>query len=99
MDVRVGMNKHQRIDTFKLWWCRRALKVLWAARRSNQSILKESSPEYSLEGLMLKLKLQHFGHLVGTTDWFKIGNDVHEGCILSPCLFNFYAVYIMWDAG
>ena len=54
MDVRVGMNKHQRIDTFKLWWCRRVLKVLWAARRSNQSILKKINPEYSLEGLMFE---------------------------------------------
>ena len=53
-----------RIDAFKLWCWRILLRVLWAARRSNQSILKEISPEYSLEGLMLKLKLQHFGHLV-----------------------------------
>ena len=47
----------QRTDAFELWWCRRLLRVLWAARRSNQSTLKETSPEYSLEGLMLKLKL------------------------------------------
>ena len=55
---------HQRIDAFELWCWRRLLRVPWTARRSNQSILKESSPEYSLEGLMLKLKLQYFGHLM-----------------------------------
>ena len=55
--------EHQRIDTFELWYWRRLLRVPWPARRSNQSILKEISPEYSLEGLMLKLKLQYFGHL------------------------------------
>ena len=55
----------QRIDAFELWCCRRCLRVPWTARRSNPSILKEISPEYSLEGLMLKLKLQYFGHLVG----------------------------------
>ena len=54
----------QRIDAFKLWCWRRLLRVPWAARRSNQSILKELSPEYSLEGLMLKLKFQSFGHLM-----------------------------------
>ena len=54
----------QRIDAFKLWFWRRLLRVPWTARRSNQSILKEISPEYSLEGLMLKLKLQYFGHLM-----------------------------------
>ena len=53
----------QRIDDFELWYWRRLLRVPWTARRSNQSILKEISPEYSLEGLMLKLKLQYFGHL------------------------------------
>ena len=56
--------EHQRIDAFKLWCWRRLLRVPWKARRSNQSILKEISPEYSLEGLMLKLKLQYFGHLM-----------------------------------
>ena len=56
--------EHQRIDTFELWHWRRLLRVPWTARRSNQSILKEISPEYSLEGLMLKLKLQYFGHLM-----------------------------------
>ena len=56
--------EHRRIDAFELWCWRRLLIVLWAARRSNQSILKEISPEYSLEGLMLKLKLQHFGQLM-----------------------------------
>ena len=56
--------EHQRIDAFELWCWRRLLRVPWTARRSNQSILKEVSPEYSLEGLMLKLKLQYFGHLM-----------------------------------
>ena len=56
--------KHQRIDDFDLWCWRRLLRVPWTARRSNQSILKKISPEYSLEGLMLKLKLQYFGHLI-----------------------------------
>ena len=56
--------EHQRIDAFELWCWRRPLRVLRTARRSNQSILKEINPEYSLEGLMLKLKLQHFGHLM-----------------------------------
>ena len=60
--------EHQRIDAFELWYWRRLLRVPWTARRSKQSILKEISPEYSLEGLMLKLKLQYFGHLVGRTD-------------------------------
>ena len=54
----------QRIDAFELWCWRRLLRVLWTARRSNLSILKEINPEYSLEGLMLKLKLQQFGHLM-----------------------------------
>ena len=58
----------QRIDAFKLWCWRRLLRVPWTARRSNQPILKEISPEYSLEGLMLKLKLQYFGHLKKSTD-------------------------------
>ena len=60
--------EHQRIDIFELWCWRRLLRVPWTARRSNQSILKEISPEYSLEGLMLKLKLQYFGHLMQRTD-------------------------------
>ena len=60
--------EHRRIDAFELWCCRRLLRVPWTARRSNQSILKEISPEYSLEGLMLKLKLQYFGHLMRRTD-------------------------------
>ena len=55
---------HQRIDAFELWCWKKLLRVPWAARRSNQSTLKEISPEYSLEGLMLKLKLQYFGHLM-----------------------------------
>ena len=60
--------EHQRIDAFKLWCWRRHLRVHWTARRSNQSILKEISPEYSLEGLMLKLKFQYFGHLMQRAD-------------------------------
>ena len=59
---------HQRIDAFELWCCRRLLRVPWTARRSNQSILKEINPEYSLEGLMLKLKFQYFGHLTRRVD-------------------------------
>ena len=58
----------QRIDAFKLWCWRRLLRVPWTARRSNQSILKKINPEYSLEGLMLKLKLQYFGHLMRGAD-------------------------------
>ena len=61
----------QRIDAFKLWCWRRLLRVPWTARRSNQSILKEISPGYSLEGLMLKLKLQYSGHLMWTADSFE----------------------------
>ena len=60
--------ERQRIDAFELWCWRRLLRVPWTARRSNQSILKEISLEYSLEGLMLKLKLQYFGHLMRRTD-------------------------------
>ena len=60
--------EHRRIDAFELWCWRRLLRVSWTARRSNQSILKEISPEHSLEGLMLKLKLQYFGHLMQRND-------------------------------
>ena len=63
--------ERQRIDAFELWYWRRLLRVPWTTRRSNQSILKEISPEYSLEGLMLKLKLQYFGHLIRRTDSLK----------------------------
>ena len=63
--------ERQRIDAFELWYCRRLLRVPWAARRSNQSILEEISPEYSLEGLMLKLKLQYSGHLMRRADSFE----------------------------
>ena len=63
--------EHQRMDAFELWCWRRLLRVSWTARRSNQSILKEIIPEYSLEGLMLKLKLQYFGHLMQRTDSLK----------------------------
>ena len=61
----------QRIDAFELWCWRRLLRVPWVARRSNQSIIKEISPEYSLEGLMLKLKIQYFGYLMRRTDSFE----------------------------
>ena len=60
--------EHQRIDAFELWWWRRFLRVPWTARRSNQSILKEISPGISLEGMMLKLKLQYFGHVMQRVD-------------------------------
>ena len=63
--------ERRRIDAFELWCWRRLLRVSWAARRSNQSILKEISPGYSLEGLMLKLKLQNFGHLMRRADSFE----------------------------
>ena len=69
MDVKKA--EHGRIDGFELWCWRRLLRVPWTARRSNQSILKESSPEYSLEGLVLKLKLQSFGHLMRRADSFE----------------------------
>ena len=63
--------EQRRIDVFELWCWRRLLRVPWTARRSSQSILKEISPEYSLERLMLKLKLQYFGHLMRRTDLFE----------------------------
>ena len=63
--------EHQRIDAFELWCWRRLLRVPWTTRRPNKSILKEISPEYSLEGLMLKLKLQYFGHLLRRADSFE----------------------------
>jgi len=73
MDVRRSIKKAecQRIDAFELWYWRRLLRVPWTAKRSNQSILKEISPECSLEGLMLKLKLQYFGHLMRRADSFE----------------------------
>ena len=64
----IKKNEHERIDAFKLWCWRRLFKVPWTARRSNQSILKEINSEYSLEGLMLKLKLQYFSHLMQRAD-------------------------------
>ena len=67
----IKKTEHRRIDTSKLWCCRRLLRMPWTAKRLNQSILKEISPEYSLEELMLKLNLQHFGHLMGRTDSFE----------------------------
>ena len=67
----IKKTEHQEIDAFELWCWRRLLRVPWTARRSNQSIVTEVSPEYSLEGLMLKLKLQYFGHLMRTADSFE----------------------------
>ena len=66
--LKIKKAEHQRIDAFEIWCWRRLLRVLWTARRANQSMLKEIHPEYSLEGLMLKLKLQFFGHLTQRTD-------------------------------
>ena len=67
----IKKSEHRRIDAFKLWCWRRLLRVPWTARRSNQSIVKEISPEYSLEELMLKLKIQYFGHLMQRVDSFE----------------------------
>ena len=67
----IKIAEHRRIDAFELWCWRRLLRVPWTTRRSNQSILKEISPEYSLEGLMLKLKLQYFGHLMRRANSFE----------------------------
>ena len=87
--------EYQRIDAFELWCWRRFLRVPWTSKRSNQSILKELSPEYSLEGLMLKLKLQYFGHLMRTDSfewpcfWERLmvggeGDNRMRGWIASP---------------
>ena len=67
--------EHQKTDAFELWYWRRLLRVPWTARRSNQSILKEINPGISLEGMMLKLKLQYFGHLMRRTDSFEKDSD------------------------
>ena len=64
----IKKTEHRRTDAFELWYWRRLLRIPWTAKRSNQSILKEISPEYSLGGLMLKLKLQYFGYLMQRTD-------------------------------
>ena len=85
---------HWRIDAFELWCWRRLLRVPWTARRSNQSILKEISPGYTLEGLILKLKLQYFGHLMQRADSFektlrvKLGRDVTPFRSSTPHLPN-----------
>ena len=81
--------EHQRIDAFELWCWRRLLRVPWTAKSSNQSIIKEISPEYSLEGLILKLKLQYFGHLMRGADSFEQGHSgrkklFHQVCGHSP---------------
>ena len=73
----IKQTEHQRIDAFEQWCWRRLLRVPWTAKRSNQSILKEIIPEYSLEGLMLKLKLQYFGLLMRRTD--SLGKDPDAG--------------------
>ena len=80
MDVSWTIKKAEcwRIDAFKLWGWRRPLTVPWTARRSNQPILKEINPEYSLEGLMLQLKLQYFGHLMWRTDSFRKDPDAEK---------------------
>ena len=67
----IKKDKHQRIDAFELWCWRRLLRVPWTTRKSNQSTLKEITPEYSLEGLILKMKLQYFGHLMQRADSFE----------------------------
>ena len=77
----INKAEHWRIDAFELWCWRRFLKVLWIARRPNESILKEIIPKYSLEGLMLKLKLQYFGHLTQRTD--SLGKTLMLGKIES----------------
>ena len=98
MDVRVGLSKYGcecwRIDAFELWCWRRLLRVPWTARTSNQSILKEIGLEWSLEGLMLKLKLQYFGHLKWRTDSLEktlmlgkiegMRRGWQDGCMVSP---------------
>ena len=80
--------ERRRTDAFELWCWRRLLRVPWTAKRSNQSILKEISPEYSLEGLMLKLKLQYFGHLMQRTDSLEktlmLGPSILGNLTLSP---------------
>ena len=75
----IKIGERRRIDAFEQWCWRRLLRVPWTARRSNQSILKEISPEYSLEAMMLKLKLQYFGHLMGRTD--SLGKNLMLGKI------------------
>ena len=96
----IRRDEHQRTDAFELWCWKRLLRDPWTARRSNQSILKEISPEYSLEGLMLKLKLQYFGHLMQRTDslerpwcWERLkaeqGDDRGwDGCMASPSVWT-----------
>ena len=93
----INKTEHQRIDAFELWCWRRPLRVPWTARWSNQSILKEINPEYSLEGLMLKLKFQYFGHLMQSTGSLektlmlgkiegrrRRGQQSWDGCVASP---------------
>ena len=83
----VRKGEHQRVDDFELWCWRRLLRVPWTARRSNQSILKEISPEYSLEGLMLKLKLQTFGHLMQRTDSLEKTLMLEKVCVVQAVVF------------
>ena len=98
--------EHRRIDAFELWCWRRLLRVPWTARRSNQSILWKILKEMGIpDHLTYLLRNLYAGQVAAvrsghrTTDWFQIGKGVHQGCILSPTLFNFYAEYIMRNAG
>ena len=94
--------EHWRIDAFELWCWRRVLRVLWTVRRSNQSILKEINPEYSLEGLMLKLRLKYFGHLMRGTDSLEktlmLGNKARgeDGWMPSPTQWTWVWTSSMW---
>ena len=87
--------KHRRIDAFELWCWRRLLRVSWTARRSNQSILKEISPGCSLEGLMLKLKLQYFGHVIPVSERSLGGG--HGNPLQYSCLENPMGRAVFWD--
>ena len=80
----VKKGEHRRTDAFELWSCRRLLRVPWTARRSNQSILKDISPEYSFEGLMLNLKFQYFSHLMRRTDSLEKTLMLQYSCLENP---------------
>ena len=87
----INQAEHQRMDAFELWCWRRFSSILWTGRRSNQSILKEINSEYSLEGLMFKLKLQYFGHLIRRTDSLeKILRLGKMKCLLCPTSLHWY---------
>ena len=98
MDVSWTIKKAEcrRIDAFELWCWRRLLRIPWTAKRFNQSILKEISPEYSLKGLMLKLKLQYLGHLIRRTDSFE--KSSLEKCLFKSfpdCLFGLFVFLVL----